>query len=375
MSYSEKLISTADLKLAKIINLCLEKNIPFVTFRLPGEIPVKTWIQISGKFSLFESIKEVADKSGFVYAPFHRQTNFPVIFFEPDLIIENDSFDDSLFNEITEIATMYPEYFSKLPYESGKEKYLQQAEKVIYSFDKTFTKAVLSRVQLEVKPYQFDTGNFFIHLQNKYPNAFCHLINIPGAGIWAGATPETFLKIDEDRIQTVSLAGTQQKTEGKKEILWKVKEMEEQRLVTNYIIEVLKRFDIKDFQIEGPQTIQAGNAYHLSTKFIFEKSLIKNRVGEFIENFHPTPAVCGLPKEKSLELILQTEKHNREYYSGICGTVNMEGKTDLFVNLRCLKILKEKLALFVGGGLTSKSVPEKEWEETQLKAMTILSLI
>lgn len=375
MPLSEKPISTGDLKLVRLINLCLEKNIPFVTFRLPGETSVKTWIQISGKFSLFESIKEVVDKSGFVYAPFHRRTNFPVIFFEPDLIIENDNFDNSLFKAINEIATMYPECSSKSPYESGKEEYLQQAEKVIHTFDKTFTKAVLSRVQLVDKPYQFDPGNFFIRLQNKYPNMFCHLINIPGAGVWAGTTPETFLKIDENRIQTVSLAGTQQKTVGKKEIQWKVKEMEEQRLVTNYIIEVLKRFNIKDFQIEGPQTIQAGNAYHLSTKFIFEKYLIKNRIGEFIENFHPTPAVCGLPKEKALELILQTEKHNREYYSGICGTVSMEGNMDLFVNLRCMKILEKKLALFVGGGLTSKSVPEKEWEETQLKAMTILSAI
>ena len=151
--------------------------------------------------------------------------------------------------------------------------------------------------------------------------------------------------------------------------------MEEQRLVTNYIIEVFKRFDIRNFQIEGPQTIQAGNAYHLSTKFSFNKSDIINNIGAFIENFHPTPAVCGLPKEKALELILKTEKHNREYYSGFCGPMNMEGKTDLYVNLRRMKILNDKLALYVGGGLTGKSLPKKEWEETELKSRTLLSLI
>ena len=364
-----------DLKLVKLFNLCLEKNIPFVTFRLPDEDSIKTWIQLSGKFNLLENLLEVADKSGFVYAPFHRKTNFPVIFFEPDLIIEKEDFDESLIKEISDKAPMYPDQIFELPHESGKEEYLKQAETFIHSFDKVFTKAVLSRVLLKNKLEHFDIGKFFFRLQEKYPNVFCHLINIPGAGCWTGATPETLLKIDKDMVQTVSLAGTQPTTDSEKEILWKVKEMEEQRLVTNYIIEVFKRFDIRDFQIEGPQTIQAGNAYHLSTKFSFDKSDIKNKIGAFIENFHPTPAVCGLPKEKALELILKTEKHNREYYSGFCGPMNIEGKTDLYVNLRCMKILKDRLALYVGGGLTGKSLPKKEWQETELKSRTLLSLI
>ena len=52
----------------------------------------------------------------------------------------------------------------------------------------------------------------------------------------------------------------------------------------------------------------------------------------------------------------------------------MNSRTDLFVNLRCMKVLKNKVALFVGGGLTNKSTPEKEWEETILKAQTLMKL-
>jgi isochorismate synthase len=40
-----------------------------------------------------------------------------------------------------------------------------------------------------------------------------------------------------------------------------------------------------------------------------------------------------------------------------------------------MKILNDKLALYVGGGLTAKSISEREWEETVLKANTILSAI
>jgi len=53
----------------------------------------------------------------------------------------------------------------------------------------------------------------------------------------------------------------------------------------------------------------------------------------------------------------------------------MNEKTDLFVNLRCMKILKDKLVLFVGGGLTEQSEPQSEWEETVLKAKTLLSIL
>jgi isochorismate synthase len=363
------------LKLVKLINICLEKNIPFVCFRFPHDKNVYLWLQASGKIIFVENIREIINKHGFVYAPFHRQTNFPIVLFEPEIIIKNNDIPDSLISKITKQPVFYKEFEIAEPREASREEYLQQASGIITTFRKDIKKAVLSRIHLEKKKADFNTGNFFIRMLESYPEVFCHLINIPGAGTWAGATPETLLKTDINKCQTISLAGTQPKIGKEKEVVWKAKEMEEQRFVSNYIIEVLKRFGINDFQIEGPQTIQAGKALHLSTKFIFDKSFIQDRLADFIENLNPTPAVCGLPKEKALELILRTEKHNREYYAGYCGPVNMNGKTDLYVNLRCMKILKDKLALYVGGGLTAKSVPEKEWAETELKAQTLLSVI
>ncbi len=158
-----------------------------MSYQLPGESDTQTWIQLSGKFNFFESIHEVESKTGFVYAPFHRRTNFPVVFFEPELIFENDNFDDSLINEISAMPAMYPEFGIEKAYEVSHEDYLKQATFYKQSFDQNFRKAILSRIQIEEKPQSFDTGEFFINLRNKYPNAFCHLINIPGAGIWAGA--------------------------------------------------------------------------------------------------------------------------------------------------------------------------------------------
>lgn len=363
------------LKLIQLINLCLEKNIPFVTFRLPNDNSIQTWIQLSGKFNFFENINKVANKSGFVYAPFHRKTNLPIVFFEPELIFENENFEESLIEKIFNKSPLYPEYSYESPVEINKKEYLKQAEDVIYSFDKDFSKAVLSRIHIENKSEHFDAGKFFMNLQQNYPNAFCHIINIPGAGTWTGATPETLLRINKNIAQTISLAGTQAFREKDQIVSWQEKELEEQQIVTDYIESVLNNFEIEDYKKEKVQNHRAGNAIHLATKFSFDYSFIEKQLGEFISELHPTPAVCGFPKEKAIELIFQTEKHNREYYAGFCGSININEKTDLFVNLRCMEILKDKLALFVGGGLTAHSIPDKEWEETILKSQTLLKIV
>ncbi len=295
------------------------------------------------------------------------------MFFEPELIVENDKVEDSLIEEISKKGPLYPEYKYDLPFETSQQEYLKQAKNIIDSFDKDFPKAVLSRVQIENNPKNFDAGSFFIKLQEVYPNAFCHIINIPGAGTWAGATPETLLRINESSAQSISLAGT--KPFQITDIHWEEKELEEQQIVTDYIESVLKGFEIQDYKKEEVQNLKAGNAIHLATKFGFERSKIENHLGDFISQLHPTPAVCGLPKEKALNIILQTENHNREYYAGFCGPINMKEKTDLFVNLRCMKIMKENLAIYVGGGLTAQSDPLDEWDETLLKAETLLSIL
>ncbi|MCD4698716.1 MAG: chorismate-binding protein [Bacteroidales bacterium] len=360
--------------LVKLFNLCLQKNIPFVSYRLPDETAINTWVQLSGKFNFYENIHEIIDRTGFVYAPFHRKTNFPIVFFEPELILNNENFDDAIFEKIANQEPIYPEYHIEEPFEISKADYLKQAAFYIKSFDENFRKAILSRVHIEKNPEHFNAGKYFMDLQNTYPNAFCHLINIPGAGTWAGATPETLVRIQNNTAQTISLAGTQAYS-GKDQIVnWQEKELEEQQIVTDYIEGVFQKFGIKNYKKKKLQNLIAGNAIHLATKFSFDKSFVENQLGKFISHLHPTPAVCGLPKEKALELIIQTEKHNREYYAGFLGTINMNHRTDLFINLRCMKILKNKIALFVGGGLIKQSEPEKEWEETILKSQTLLKI-
>ena len=90
---------------------------------------------------------------------------------------------------------------------------------------------------------------------------------------------------------------------------------------------------------------------------------------------HPTPAVAGQPKEDAIRFIKQLEPHDRDYYTGYLGPFQHQGDTDLFVNLRCMKITPAYISLYVGGGITLESDPAEEWNETRLKAQSLLKIM
>ena len=362
-------------KLVKLINRCLERNIPFVTYRIPAPgNAIEIWIQRSGKILFLEDITELKGKNGFVYAPFHRLTNFPVVFFEPEIVTEPGQIGEDLISEIATSPPLYPEFHLIPPDSIGRAEYIEQVRTMTRAFGTDLSKAVLSRVKLLEKPDNFNPGLFFVALLKKYSDAFVHLINIPGAGCWMGASPETLFSSNGEEAFTYALAGTR-KYRGSMEEEWGEKEIEEQEMVAHHIENVFKSIGITTYLKNGPETVNAGKIQHLSTRFQFTPDPAAFDVPAFLKQLHPTPAVSGLPVEPALELIMRTEKHNREYYAGYCGTLDYKGRTDLFVNLRCMKILPNDLAIFAGGGLTARSVPGDEWIETEWKAKTLLSLI
>ena len=87
------------------------------------------------------------------------------------------------------------------------------------------------------------------------------------------------------------------------------------------------------------------------------------------------PAVCGLPKEEAYRFILDNEGYDRRYYSGFIGWLDPDGKTDLYVNLRCMHIENGQLSFYAGGGLLASSDLNDEWLETEKKLQTMKRLV
>ena len=247
------------------------------------------------------------------------------------------------------------------------EEYLQKLEKAIEIIKQNnLPKLVISRpIAREISSINLEET--YQLLCKKYPNTLCYLL-ISGEEIWIGATPEILGKFNKKTHEffTMSLAGTLPINEE-----WSEKEIEEQKPVTHYISEILKKY-VTLSEVKESETYNhiSGNIKHLRTDFTAK--IEDNRLEELIEELHPTPAICGIPKEFCKEKIIEIEQYNREFYAGYI-KIETEEEIYYFVNLRCAKIYKNQVIAFAGGGITALSSPEKEWRETELKSQAILN--
>ncbi len=340
----------------------LADNQAFVLFRLPG---VAEAVCFSGKV-YSTSLENIAEKTGFLLAPYQASSGAPILFLEPDSCIESTEANFEPFvRQVFKSAILCQEnYFEPIL----KEQYLLQLRSLIDEIKSgKAEKVVFSRTLASLPLTGLQIFELFKKLCASQPDAFVYVAHLPPYGTWLAATPETLVSGNGHHCRTMSLAGTRAAgTEGE----WGKKEQEEQEIVTRYIHEILQKHPVKKLEIQGPFTKNAGRVEHLCTYFNFEtdsRSLIS-----LAASLHPTPAVCGMPTDAAMALIEKYENYSRGYYTGFCGPMNYRLQTALFVNLRCMKITSSANILFAGGGITEASIPEKEWNETEIKAGTLL---
>jgi isochorismate synthase len=235
-----------------------------------------------------------------------------------------------------------------------------------------FKKVVLSRKE-EVTVASFDLAATFYKLLQLYPTAFVYCFYHPKIGTWLGATPEQLLKVNGAVFETIALAGTQ-KDKGFADVVWEEKEQKEQQIVTEYIVRKIEKKVVK-LKVTQPYSIKAGNIWHIRTDI---SGVLNSETNfqELVNLLHPTPAVCGLPKEDAKAFIVENEHYNRSFYTGYLGelntsTVNGGSSADLYVNLRSMQIEKNTAYLYIGCGITKDSDTDKEWEESVNKSMTM----
>jgi isochorismate synthase len=345
------------LKIFKKITTFYQEEKPFVVYRKPNST------EISGFFMKDETLCFTDDfsEAGFIFAPFDSEQKAILFPFEKsEFITEKLSLDAFIADEKTFFAD-----------EASKENHIKLVEKTIEEIKKKdFKKVVISRTE-DVEISDFNLLEIYQKLLQNYKNAFAYVWFHPKVGLWLGATPETLLNIENSVFTTMSLAGTQvyKNTEN---VVWKSKELEEQQLVTDFIKNQLEAIS-SNLKIDKTETVKAGSLLHLKTKVtgvLNEKSNLKT----LVRALHPTPAVCGLPREKAKKFILENEYYKRSFYTGFLGELNIQDSkfktqsSSLFVNLRCMNISKNKAFLFIGGGITKDSNAKKEWEETVSKS-------
>lgn len=348
---------------------CLERNLPFYSYRLPGEHRLFLGLQTQGPVKEFERFKEVGE--GFIAVPFAASENEPSLFIRGDFSFV-DEVEAERFARVLEGTECYSAGNGRLPEKSvSREKYDRQVRQMISVLqDRVVRKLVLARgITLDCGGYAC-AAEWFEKLTLRYPDAFVFLVSVPGVMTWLGATPEIFLQQTEGLARTMSLAGTRRAGSGGD---WGGKEVEEQAIVSEYIAGILRNCGV--WESEGPMVKRAGNVEHICTVFTFRGKLPPGQADAIRRQLHPTPAVGGFPATEAIDLVNEIEGGNRRYYAGYLGPVHGDGTFHWYVNLRSMELFAHSIRLYVGGGITVLSDPDAEWEETELKSRTLLDVI
>lgn len=362
----------------------LQAALPFVVYKKPNVSDIQVLLQKDNKLYTTEDYSE----SGFVFAPFNDQEVSVLLPLEACEVLKTK------YELTSEVLNATPSEKEVIPSAEKREEHIALVQNGVNAINnKELQKVVLSRCEA-INISEENPLETFKRLLYNYPTAFVYCWFHPKVGLWLGATPETLISISNNRFKTMSLAGTQ-KYHGTEDVIWQEKEKEEQQIVTDFIVSSLEPL-VKSIQVSKTQTARAGSLLHLKTAISGTIDTQDSYLKEVLKAIHPTPAVCGFPKEKAKQYILKNENYHREFYSGFLGELNLKESqtrntnrrnvennayatiktvTNLFVNLRCMQLKDKQALLYVGGGITGDSVPENEWQETVNKTQTIKKVL
>lgn len=331
----------------------------FVLYRTPSQSVVYA-IRAKQALKLQNIVDLEQIKQGFVFAPFKTGT-WPVI------VIDNAEQTDFVLEKHVGLLT--------------EGKYSKNISDSYSSTFKTFHNAVrngqFSKLVLARTDNYTVTESpisLFFDACAAYPESFVYLFSSAESGMWLGATPEILLEGSPEQMHTVALAGTMACLNGKLPDIgsWDAKNRNEQKIVTDYLLAQIQTFG-NILSTTVPQSVRAAHLAHLKTDIFF--NINGEDLPKLISALHPTPAVCGLPKNEAIQFINENESADREYYAGFLGWYDTKADTRLFVNLRCMKwIDKQTVKLIAGGGILPESELESEWRETENKMQTLTRL-
>lgn len=347
------------------LNQNKEEKKPFILYSKPNKEELVGVFQNNSNHYKTQTYLE----KGFVFAPFHGDTATLIPLEFSEVLVEKHQPSQPIYAKAEEVV--------------ARDKEVQKAfEDLVVRGMNAIEKGAFEKVVLSRKEKQSfsapDLFDLFKSLKDNYPTAYCSLFYHPEIGVWMGATPEQLLRVNDDRISTMALAGTQKNLE-QQDVVWGLKEQEEQYYVTQFIVDSLQPFTT-NLEVSKPYTARAAKVMHICTDI---QGILKEHVGlkPILQAIHPTPAVCGMPKEASRDFILREEGYDRAYYAGFLGNLNWDferqaaSQTDLFVNLRCMEVEQNAVNLFVGCGITKDSIPFDEFVETENKSTTMKKIL
>lgn len=233
------------------------------------------------------------------------------------------------------------------------------------------SKIVLSRMAIAEFEDKIDIFEIIELLRANSANSYLAFAELPNGDYFITASPETLFRRENNKLFIDALAGTRpaygdnsldQKLAD--ELLNDAKELNEHKIVKEYIIDNIKTLSTNIISPESPSIRKYATLQHLHTPIEAELNNIDDH--KLLRLLHPTPAVGGMPTQEALEFIKEYEDYHRGLYSAPFGIISKD-YTEFSVAIRSALIKEEKAYIFAGAGIVTGSIAANEWLETNNK--------
>ena len=239
---------------------------------------------------------------------------------------------------------------------------------IFKSGNSDLTKVVFSRIKKASFSDSIPLLDIYKKLLNKDGNSTNFLYSIKDDVSVIGSTPELVLSKSNHKIQSESIAGSNYSKNN--DFISDKKELIEQRIVTDYIIDFFKKNAVDIKYNDKPKIKKSSDIEHLCTSFSADLKNDKN-ILDLLIDLHPTPAIGGYPKQKAIDMI-RNLKEDRGWYGGPIGWIDNNLDGEFYLNIRSGLGVNKDLYLFSGSGITEKSNSDNEWSETEHKFKSML---
>lgn len=269
----------------------------------------------------------------------------------------------------------------KLKVNIANDKYLHSVKRAKdYIRNGDIFQVVLSR-RFET---EIECDSFYIYRMLHSINPSPYMFHLDFADIkLTGASPETMVRYDGNRITVRPIAGTRKRgksTAKDREIAQELLH-DEKELAEHVMLVDLGRNDVGRIASYGSVQI---DTFKQVENYSHVMHIVSNVSGKLREDLDavdifqacfPAGTVSGAPKVRAMEIIDELEQTQRGPYAGALGYFDFSGRMDTCITIRTVWTRKNTAYWQAGGGIVADSIPELELEETENKAKAMLKAI
>ena len=261
------------------------------------------------------------------------------------------------------------------------KRYVDTVEKARqYIIDGEIIQVNLSQrfeAEISISPWEL-----YRRLRQINPAPFAAYLGFEGVSI-VSASPERFLRLQGDTVETRPIKGTRPRGKTKMEdealaaeLLSSAKDRAENIMIVdlerNDLGRICRVGTIKVTELAVLETFPT--VFHLTSTITGKLREDKNGI-DLLKATFPGGSITGAPKIRAMEIIDELEPTRRSVYTGSIGYIGFNGDLDLNIAIRTF-IVKEGRAYFqVGGGIVYDSNPEAEYQETMYKGQALIDAL